>query len=98
MVTDKELQEVRERIAEKKKKQLEDVKKQLRTPFDVTGKTPHEKASLLCLSFIGYVARPKGLTEQEIRVAVDAFNNNRGKIEWEIEAVEKALIELEAQK
>ena len=70
---------------------VEDLIKNLSTPKDWNDIKAEDKASILTLSFIGYIARPKNIPQDILEKAVEAFNNNRGKVEIEIEAVEKVL-------
>ena len=52
-----------------------------------------DRASNLALSFIGMVARPKNIPEGILEKCIKAFNDNRGKVEWEIQAILKVLNE-----
>jgi hypothetical protein len=70
---------------------MDDIIKYLSTPQNWTEIPIHKRASILVLSFIGYVARPINIPSDVLIKAIDAFNNNRGKTELEIEAVEKAI-------
>ena len=72
---------------------IKDLKKFLATPRDISNKTNEEKAGVLTLHFIDYLAKPKGIDDKLYEKCVRAFNDNRGKIEWEIEAVLKVLDE-----
>jgi len=70
---------------------IEDVKKQMATPIDLNTKDMHEKADILTLHFIGYLAKPHGICDEQYKKCLEAFNNNRGKTERENEAVLKIL-------
>ena len=62
------------------------------TPRDISCKNNYEKANILALSFIGYVAKPVGISEEIYEKCVKAFQNcTAGKIEKEIEAIQQAL-------
>lgn len=69
----------------------EDLKKHLSTPKDISMKSNEDKAAILTLHFIGYLAKPIGIDDILYRRCLEAFNNNRGKVEWEEEAVLKIL-------
>ena len=70
---------------------IENLEKYLSTPQDWNALTLEDKSNILVLSFIGYVARPKNIPLDILEQCLKAFNNNRGKIEKEIEAVYKVL-------
>jgi hypothetical protein len=70
---------------------IEDLKKYLLTPKDISQDTNEQKATTLVLHFIGYVARPIGIDHELYKKCIQAFNEHRGKVEWEIEAVLKVL-------
>ena len=70
---------------------VDDVIKYLSTPKEWSEIKLKDRATTLVLSFIGYIARPKNISPTILEKAIEAFNNNRGKIEIEIEAVEKAI-------
>lgn len=74
-----------------KEDRVDKLLKCLRTPKDWNEIDDDAKASTLVLSFIGYVARPINIPNDILEKCVEAFNNNRGKIEIEIEAVDKVL-------
>lgn len=69
----------------------EDLKKFLLTPQDISSMGYEDKANTLALHFIGYVAKPKGIDNTIYKKCLDAFNNNRGKVEKEAEAILKVL-------
>jgi len=70
---------------------LDDLKKFLLTPQDINSMDYEEKANILVLHFIGYVAKPKGMEDMTYKKCLDAFNNNRGKTEKEAEDILKVL-------
>ena len=70
---------------------IEDVKKTLVTPIDLNTKDMHEKAEILTLHFIGYLAKPYGICDKLYKKCLEAFNDNRGKTERESEAVLNVL-------
>jgi hypothetical protein len=70
---------------------FEDLKKYLLTPKDISQMPTERQATIIVLSFIGYIARPTGISEELMAKCAEAFNAHRGKVEWEIEAVEKIL-------
>lgn len=72
---------------------IDDILKELKTPKDWNTINPKDRANILVLSFIGYVARPKNIPKETLEIAIEAFNNNRGKVEKEVEAVEQAFKE-----
>lgn len=69
----------------------EELLKVLRTPVDISQKSNEEKAGTITLFFIGYIAKPIGISDELLQKCVEAFNDNRGKVEWEIAAVLKVL-------
>ncbi len=71
----------------------EELKKALYTPRDSNEMDNDRLATTLGLSFIGYCARPSGIDKDLLQKCCDAFNNNRGKAEWEIAAIKKVLDE-----
>ena len=71
----------------------DDIQKILRTPKDWNKMDKKDQASTLALSFIGMIARPKNIPADLLEKCVEAFNNNRGKIEWEIQAIQEVLDE-----
>lgn len=73
--------------------QIEDIEKQLRTPRDISKDDLEDQANTLTLAFIGYIAIPIGISKELLEKCCEAFNNNRGKVEWETEAVLKVLEE-----
>ncbi len=74
-----------------KEQQLDDLKKFLLTPQDISSMNYEDKANVLALHFIGYVAKPKGIDEATYKKCIEAFDNNRGKTEKEAEAILKVL-------
>jgi len=69
----------------------EGLKKYLAIPKDLTDASIDDKAGILTLHFIGYVAKPKGISDDVYKKCVEAFNSHRGKMEWEEAAVKKVL-------
>ena len=69
----------------------DELMQELRKPKDISAMDTERQASLLVLSFIGYIARPTGISKELMKKCIDAFNNRRGKVEWEIEAVMEVL-------
>jgi len=67
--------------------------KKLSTPRDLTNLSNEEKAGIITLFFIGYVAKPIGISNELLQKCCDAFNTNRGKTEKEERAVLKVLEE-----
>ena len=74
------------------KKELENY---MRTPRDISKESLESQASILTLAFIGFCAIPKGISKELLEKCCEAFNNNRGKFEWEMEAILKVLKETE---
>ena len=70
---------------------VDDIVRLLRTPRDWNKMDNTARADTLVLSFIGYVARPKNIPHDVLEKCIEAFNNNRGKVERETEAVLKVL-------
>ena len=70
-----------------------DLIKALNTPRDWNEMDNEQRASVLALSFIGYVVRPKNIPKDILEKCAKAFNDNRGKVEWETEAILKVLEE-----
>lgn len=70
---------------------VEDIKKYLATPKDISQEDNEEKATIIGLYFIGYIAKPTGISDELLKKCVDAFNANRGKCEQEVEAILKIL-------
>jgi len=73
------------------KTDIKNLEQHLNTPKDWNKLTLEDKAGILVLSFIGYIARPKNIPLNILEQCITAFNNNRGKTEKEIEAVYKVL-------
>ena len=67
------------------------LRKYLKTPKDIAYESNENKASTLALHFIGYIAKPIGISDKLYKKCLEAFNNNRGKCELEIEAILKIL-------
>ena len=79
-----------------KKEIMDAVIKAMTTPMDISKKSNYDKANTLALSFIGYVAKPIGISEELYQLCVKAFQEcTAGKIEREIEAIQKVLDENE---
>lgn len=72
---------------------IEDIKHFLKTPRDISKMSNEKKANHITLYLIGYLARPKGVSAELLQECCNAFNNNRGKVEWEEAAVLKVLEE-----
>ena len=72
-------------------KEYNEMIKILFTPKDWNVLSNQDRAELLALSFIGYVARPKNIPIEILQKCIDAFNANRGKIENETEAIFQTL-------
>lgn len=70
---------------------IKEFEKHMRTPRKWDNIHNESKASILVLSFIGFLARPSGIPSDVLKDAVEAFNSNRGQYEWEYDAVEKAI-------
>lgn len=73
------------------KKEKEDLLKFLGTPKDISKLPLEEQANIIALHFIGYLARPTGISEEVYLRCLVAFNAHRGKVEWESEAIAKVL-------
>lgn len=74
-------------------KSIDDVFNYLKTPRDISNLPLEEQANIITLAFIGYCAKPIGISKELLEKCCEAFNNNRGKIEKEAEAVLKVLKE-----
>jgi len=74
-------------------KDYNDLIKQLGTPRDISKMSLEKQAGIITLSFIGYLARPVGISKELLEKCCEAFNNNRGKVEWEEEAILTVLKE-----
>lgn len=70
---------------------VEALKNQFRTPKDLSGMSIEDQSNLLSLHFIGYFAKPTGITDELYNKCIEAFNSHRGKVEWEQEAILKVL-------
>jgi len=70
---------------------IDDLKKFLAISKDISNESNEEKAGILALHFIGYLAKPIGISDTLYKKCVEAFNDNRGKVEWEIKAILKIL-------
>ncbi len=77
---------------------IENLKKFLSAPKDISKSTNLEKASTLALHFIGYIARPVGIDEELYNDCLNAFCNHRGKFEWEEKAIYDTLQENEKKR
>ena len=71
----------------------EDIKKFMATPVDISQENDFKKSSTLALHFIGYLAKPIGISEELYQKCLQAFNNNRGKTETEAKAIFDVLTE-----
>jgi hypothetical protein len=74
------------------KKELENY---MRTPRDITEAPIEDKANILTLHFIGFIARPIGIEDKIYEKCLEAFSSNRGQFEWEMEAILEVLKEQE---
>ena len=72
---------------------IKDLEKQLRTPRDISKESLEKQAITITLAFIGFIAIPTGISKELLEKCCEAFNNNRGQVEWEEEAVLKVLKE-----
>jgi len=72
---------------------VEDLEKYLRTPRDISNDSLEKQAITITLAFIGFIAIPTGISKELLEKCCEAFNNNRGQVEWEEEAVLKVLKE-----
>ena len=88
-----DLKQAVEQLTKKDGLLVENLMKALSTPKDLAGMDNDHKASIITLYFIGYVAKPTGISKELLEKCCEAFNNNRGKVEREIEAVLKVLNE-----
>lgn len=70
---------------------VEDLKRFLAKPQDISQESNEEKAETLVLHFIGYLAKPIGIEDVLYQKCIKAFNDNRGKVETEIATVLKVL-------
>lgn len=70
-----------------------DINDVLRTPKDWNTIPGGDKASTLALSFINMIAIPKNIPKDLLEKCVEAFNSNRGKFEWEVQAIQEILDE-----
>lgn len=79
-------------------KSMEDSAKELeehlRKPVDFNSLPDTDKAGILTLHFIGFIAKPLNVPDDVYKAAAEAFDSHRGKTEWEEEAVAKALTDL----
>ena len=74
-----------------------DLNNVLRTPKDWNTIHGGDKASTLALSFIDMVARPINIPEDLLEKCIEAFNNNRGKFEWEVQAIQEVIDDSHSQ-
>jgi len=70
--------------------QLEDY---MRTPRDISEASIKDKANILTLHFIGFIAKPIGISDTIYEKCLESFNDNRGQLEWEMEAILEVLKE-----
>lgn len=70
---------------------MKELNKFLNTPKDISNLDIDEQSEILTLFFIGYIAKPIGISDYLLEKCVEAFNNNRGKIEREQQAIFKVL-------
>lgn len=66
---------------------VEIMKNQFRTPTDLSTMSLEDQASTLTLHFIGFMVKPKGISDELYNKCVKAFSEHRGKCEWEKAAV-----------
>jgi hypothetical protein len=76
-----------------KDNQIDEILNELRTPKDIFNLSLEEQTNIITLSFIGYVAKPVGISKELLEKCVKAFNEDRGKIEKESNAILKVLEE-----
>lgn len=79
------------------KKFMNDVEERMKTPVDLSKATIEKKTDILTLHFIGYLVKPLGIEETLYKECLLAFCDNRGKYEWEAEAIRKVLLEKESK-
>ena len=63
--------------------------------IDISQFPPDNKAEVLALSFIGYMAKPIGISEELYKKCLKAFEDNRGKIQQEKDAILQAIEDAE---
>lgn len=68
---------------------MADLEKFLKKRIDFN--TVSDKAQVLVLHFIGFIPKPINIPDDVYKAAMEAFSNNRGKVEQEEEAVAKVL-------
>jgi len=74
------------------KELMEAIMSAMSTPKDISEKSNYDKANILALSFIGYVTKPVGISEEIYQKCVKAFQDcTAGKIEREIDAIKLVL-------
>ena len=64
-----------------------EIKNFMATPQDISKVSLEKKAMVICLWLIGYLAKPIGISDDILKKCCEAFNNNRGKVEKEEEAI-----------
>ena len=77
---------------------VEDLGRYMSTPLDWNAIEENRRAGILVLSLIGYLARPKDIPEGVLKRCIEAFNNNRGRVEKEEEAIQEVLNEIRNNK
>jgi hypothetical protein len=75
---------------------LDALKKYLSTPKDISKESLEKKSTTICLWLIGYIAKPIGVSDEILEKCCEAFNKNRGKVEYEEEAIFNVLKSYEA--
>lgn len=78
-----------EKLKEQAKEQA--LKDHLNKPQDISSKPLKDQADILTLAFIGMIAMPIGISKEVLEKCCEAFNNNRGQVEWEAEAILEVL-------
>ena len=63
----------------------------LATPKDLSETPKHDWASVIALYCIGFISKPTGISEELLKECRAAFGSNRGKFEWEEQAIEQVL-------
>lgn len=80
---------------DKKQKDREALEQHLGTPRDIINESLENQANILTLHFIGFIPKPIGISNDTYSKCLEAFSNNRGQFEWEMEAVLEILKEYE---
>lgn len=70
---------------------IEEILNVLKTPKDISKLSLEEMANIITLYFIGYLAKPIGISKELLKKCAKAFDENRGKTEREEEAVYNIL-------